>query len=574
MRHEHSTDAASTILTGPQIDDGGDAEGAASMNWIYPVSAEIEEDASVLGGKGSGLVLLHRLGLPVPPAFIISTEACRAFLRDGRFPAGLDAELAAAVAALEAGAGRRLGSFERPLVVSVRSGGSVSMPGMMHTILDLGLTTATTAALAAETGDTRFALDSRLRFLSSFATAVFGLEPERLETAARGAAARDKGSAEADLADAIEGVTTVIRERAGEPVPDDAIRQLEMAIRAVFSSWHTPRARTYRELHGISHELGTAVIVQAMVFGNRDDHSGTGVAFSRNPNTGERVPFGEVMFGRQGEDVVSGRSMTEPLSRLAEREPAVWASLTAALDRIEQHYRDSCYVEFTFESGRLWILQLRPGRFVGRAAVRVAVDLVDESIIDRAEALLRVSPGYLHYTRTPRIATADGVDILTRGLGACPGVATGKVATTADQAVRMSAHGSVILVRPYTSPADMHGLAAAAGVVTARGGPTSHAAVVARAMGKPAVVGVTDLTVDVTGARVQAGERSLPEGSVVTIDGTGGEVVVGNASLADTATDPYLHRLLAWADEFSGGDPDADEPDRLAAAHAVLRTGQ
>jgi pyruvate, orthophosphate dikinase len=511
------------------------------MTWIHPLSAEIQEPAEVIGGKAHGLVVLQRLGLPVPPGFVITTEACRAFLGAGRFPDGLDVELAAAVAELEAATHRRFGGPERPLTVSVRSGGSVSMPGMLTTILNLGLTAEATAGLAAETGDPRFALDSRLRFRSSFASATTGLDAERLEAAVRKVS-----------------------------VPDDAIRQLELAVAAVFSSWDTPRATTYRELHGIPPDLGTAVTVQAMVFGNRDDHSGTGIAFSRNPTTGEHVPFGEVLVGRQGDDVVSGRSLTRPLHDLADREPTVWAGLLEALDRVEDHYRDACYLEFTFEAGELWLLQVRPGRFAGNAGVRVAVDLADEGVIGRREALLRVSPHHLGHVHTRRIGTVDEADVLARGLGACPGVAVGRVATTADSAARMAAEGPVILVRPETSPADLHGLAAAAGVVTARGGPACHAAVVARAMGKPAVVGATDLTVD---AAVRAGGRTLPEGALIAIDGTGGEVVIGSPRIVTDATGPHLQRqrLLGWADEASGGASNRPEVDRLRAAHAALR---
>jgi pyruvate, orthophosphate dikinase len=418
------------------------------MTWVHPLSAEVAETADVLGAKAHGLIMLRRLGLPVPQGFVIGTPACREFLRDGRFPPGLDAELASAVHAFTG-------------AVSVRSGGSVSMPGMMNTILDV-------------------------------------------------------------------------------PLPD-----LEPAVEAVFSSWHTPRARTYRELHGIPHDLGTAVTVQAMVYGDRDDHSGAGVAFSRDPNTGEPAPFGEVLFGHQGEAVVSGRSVTQPLRTLADREPLVWQDLRSALRRIEEHCRDACSVEFTFESGRLWLLQVRAGGLVGRAAVRVAVDLVDEGVLSPAEAVLRVPPG--HRRLAPRLSAA-GTDVFTRGLGACPGVATGRVATTADAAVRMA--GPVILVRPHTSPLDMHGLAAAAGIVTATGGPASHAAVVARSMGKPAVVAATGLTVEAS--CVRAGGRTLPEGTVITIDGAGGEVVVGSADVVTDATDPYLSRLLAWADVALG----------------------
>ncbi|MER7756568.1 pyruvate, phosphate dikinase [Kitasatospora sp. NPDC097643] len=550
------------------------------MTWIHPLSAQVEETAEVLGGKGFGLVVLRRLGLPVPPGFVISTAACRAFLRDGRFPEGLDAELADALAGLEAAAGRTLGGTDRPLAVSVRSGGSVSMPGMMSTVLNLGLTTAATEALAAETADPRFALDSRLRFLSSYATEVLGVDRECLAAVEHELAEQHTGSTgnpgvtEEQLTDAIRGVTELIREHTGEPVGEDAVRHLEHAVAAVFSSWDTPRARTYRELHDIPRDLGTAVTVQAMVFGNRDERSGTGVAFSRDPNTGEPVPFGEVLFGHQGEAVVSGRSLTSPLRELADREPAVWAGLLDALQRIEAHYRDACYVEFTFEAGELWVLQVRPGRLVGRAAVRVAVDLADAGTIERSEALLRIAPQQLRQVRTPRIALDATADLLARGLGASPGVAVGRVATSADSAARMAAHGPVVLVRPETSPLDMHGLAAAVGVVTSRGGPTSHAAVVARSMGKPAVVGAAGLTVDTEAATVRVDRRALPEGTLIALDGTSGEVVVGTPRVVDAAADPRLHRLLAWADEVAGGNGDGearDEAARLSAAHAVLR---
>ncbi|MDX8035308.1 PEP/pyruvate-binding domain-containing protein [Lentzea sp. BCCO 10_0856] len=439
------------------------------MRWIRPLSAQVDETAEVVGGKAHGLLVLRRLGLPVPPGFVITTEACRAFLRDGRFPDGLDDELAAAMAALNAPA------------VSVRSGASVSMPGMMNTILNLD-------------------------------------------------------------------------------------RDVDHAVATVFSSWNTPRAQTYRELHDIPHDLGTAVIVQAMVFGNLDEHSGTGVAFSRDPNTGANTPFGEVLFGHRGDAVVSGGALTEPLSHL-DREPLVHNGLLDALRHIEGHYLDACYVEFTFEAGELWLLQVRPGRFVGAAAVRVATDLADEGVIDRREALLRVSPQHLRHVRTPRMV-ADHV--LARGLGACPGVTSGRVATTTDSAVRMSVDGPVVLVRPETSPHDMRGLAAATGIViTARGGPASHAAVVARAMGKPAVVGIADLVVGA--GEMSVGGHTVDEGTLVTIDGTSGEVALGRQRVVTTAADGHLRRLLEWADDVSGDRTERDEAERLSAAHSVLR---
>ncbi|RAY14036.1 pyruvate, phosphate dikinase [Actinomadura craniellae] len=532
------------------------------MTWIHPLTADNTHTASTLGGKGHGLTTLQRLGLPVPPGFIISTETCRAFLRDGHLPTTLDAELAAALTDLETTTRRRLGDPERPLTVAVRSGSPAPMPGMMNTILNLGLTTETTAGLATETGDPRFALDSRLRFLSSFASAVLGPHP------AHPAPAHDTDRTR--LTQAIHHLENLVRERTGEPVPDDATQQLKTAIAAVFSSWDTPRATTYRELHDIPHDLGTAVTVQAMVFGNRDAHSGTGVAFSRDPNTGENAPYGDLLPGGQGEDVVSGRSTTHPLTELARREPTVWADLHHAMDRIERHYRDACYVEFTYESGRLWLLQARPARLTGRAAIRVAVDLADDNTIDRNQALLRITPHHLRHARTPRLAPTATTDLFARGLGACPGVATGKVATTADAAARMAADGPVILVRPQTSPLDMHGLAAATGVLTARGGPTSHAAVIARTMGKPAVVAATDLTINATA--VHAGGRTLPEGTLITIDGTGGEVVVGHHPTTTATTDPHLHRLLQWADAISGDTAARTETERLTAAHTALRT--
>jgi pyruvate,orthophosphate dikinase len=400
------------------------------------------------------------------------------------------------------------------------------MPGMMSTVLNLGLTTGATAALAAETGDPAFAREARRVFLESFAAAS-----------------------------------------AGSP-DDDAMGQLRAAVRAVFSSWNTPRATTYRELHGIPHDLGTAVIVQAMVFGNRDPDSGTGVAFSRDPTTAEPTPYGDVLFGRQGEEVVSGRSSTRPLAELAHRAPAVWTGLRAALHQIEEHYRDACHVEFTFESGRLWLLQVRPGGLTGHAAIRVAVDLADEGLIDRRAALRRVSPRHLRLARIPRLR--PGFEVLARGRGASPGVATGRIAVTADRAARMAADGPVVLVRPATSPLDLHGLAAATGIVTSRGGPTSHAAIVARSMGKPAVVDATALTVDTEARSVRAGEHVLGEDTTITLDGSTGEIVIGDPGTVTASPGDHLDRLLAWADEVSGDRSPRPGEQRLADARARL----
>ncbi|MBU2666921.1 hypothetical protein KOI35_25750 [Actinoplanes bogorensis] len=322
-------------------------------------------------------------------------------------------------------------------------------------------------------------------------------------------------------------------------------------VAEVYASWNTPRAVTYRELRGIPHHLGTAVIVQTMVYGDRDDHSGSGVAFSRDPATGAPHPYGDVLFGRRGDAVVSGSADTLPLTSLATREPAVWASLTGALTRLEQHYRNVCHVEFTYESGHLWLLQARPGGLTPQAAVRAAVDLTDEGLITPPEAVRRITPEIAR-AATPRMRPGD---IVARGRGASPGVATGRVTLTADAAARTP--GRSVLVRPTTSPLDMHGLAAAAGVITARGGLASHAAIVARALGKPAVVGAGDLA-------------ALTAGTLVTLDGTTGEIALGDPGTTEPPTDPHLHRLLTWADNISGDHSPRPAENRLAAAHALL----
>lgn len=505
------------------------------MRWVRPLTADLDEGIETIGGKAHGLVTMRRLGLPVPPGFVLVTEVCRRFLRDGRLPQGLDAEVTAAIADLEAATTRTFGGRDRPLAVSVRSGGVVSMPGMMSTVLDVGLTTTATAALAAETGSTRFAHDCRRRFLAGLAAA----------------APRDR------------------------PLPDDPMAQLSLAIATVLASWDTPRARVYRTVHAIPHGLGTAVVVQAMVYGNRDGRSGTGVAFGRDPGTGARGAVGEFLVGAQGDDVVSGRSRTRPLGSLADREPGVWADLDQALTRLETHERETCSVEFTVEAGRLWLLQLRAGGLSGAAAVRVAVDLADEGLIGRDEAVRRITEPHLRHARLPRLAPDDGADVLARGLAASPGVATGRVTTTPDAAVRLAATEPAILVRPETSPLDMPGIAAAAGLVTARGGPASHAAVVARSMGRPAVVGVVDLAVDgagldIGGRPVDAAGRRVDAGTLVTVDGTLGLVVLGRARTT-TPVNPSVERLLAWADAISGETSSRPDADRLAAAHAALR---
>ncbi|WP_231954779.1 PEP/pyruvate-binding domain-containing protein [Actinoplanes derwentensis] len=485
------------------------------------------------------------LGLPVPPGFVITTEACRAFLRDGCLPECLEVELAEALSALESSVDRL------PLLVSVRSGAAVSMPGMMNTFLQVGREGPTDPP-PQPSANPPFTQDPAVPVgFPSLAPPTVGsstaTSPVRSSTAMAPPTVGSSPAGSRATGSTATGSLGMAKARDADG-PSLGV-QVRRAVEEVFASWNTPRAVTYRELHDVPHDLGTAVVVQAMVFGDRDSHSGSGVAFSRNPSTGEKSVHGDVLFGHQGEDVVSGRFPTHPLTDLAAREPSVWAALVEALALLERRFRDVCHVEFTYESGRLWFLQVRPGGLSGRAAVRATVELTDEGILDRRTALTRVTPQQLKAARTPRIRLDGALEVIARGVAASPGVATGRIAVTADQAARMAVTGPVILVRPHTSPLDMHGLAAAAGIVTTVGGPTSHAAVVARSLGKPSVVSATALKVDPTTGCVHTPTGLLREGTLITIDGLGGEVVLGSPPITAGDTDPHLARLLSWADE-------------------------
>jgi pyruvate,orthophosphate dikinase len=479
------------------------------------------EARALLGGKAANLGVMARdLGLPVPPAFVITTEACRRFLADG-WPPDLDDELRDRMRGLEALLGRRFGDPADPLLVSVRSGAPVSMPGMMDTILDLGLSDATTAGLARVTGDEAFARSCRERFESSFRSIV--------------------------------GVADV---------PPDPWAQLRLAIEAVFRSWQSDRARTYRRKEGIPDDLGTAVTVQAMVFGNRGPDSATGVLFTRDPATGEPALYGDVLFGAQGEDVVAGTHRTEPISVLDDRLPAVATELRAAATRLERHFRDLCDIEFTIESGRLWLLQVRVGKRSPAAAMRIAVEMAEDPSfpLTRAEAVDRVR-SLLSDPPTTTSARTASVPPLLVGLPASPGMASGGIATTPQAAQAAAAGGTrAILVRAETSPDDVHGMAVAAGILTSRGGLASHAAVVARGWGIPAVVGATGLAV--SEASVTFGDRTLVPGDVITIDGRTGEVFEGTVA-GTTEVVPEVRTLLGWAADFGidvAPPPSAPEP--------------
>jgi pyruvate,orthophosphate dikinase len=511
-----------------------------------------------LGGKGANLAEMSSvLGLPVPPGFTITTDACRRSL-EGGWPPGLDDELDRHLAKLEAAMGRRLGDPDDPLLVSVRSGAKFSMPGMMDTVLNLGLNDRSVKGLARSGGGDTFAYRSYARLLSMYAKVVMGLDPTPFDEALEQAKA-DQGVADDSGLDAAawrrlcKEHKAAIRAGARRPFPQDPRAQLRAAVDAVFRSWNGDRAVAYREREHIAHDLGTAVNIQAMVFGNRDDDSGTGVAFTRDAATGENVPYGDFLLNAQGEDVVAGVRITEPLSALRERFPEQHAQLLEHMHRMEAHYRDMLDLEFTIEQGTLWMLQARVGKRTGAAALRMAVEMTtdDHIRLSRAEAVRRVSPEHLEQVLHPRLGESD-LPVLATGLAASPGAAVGAVVFTADDAVAAAARGeSVILVRKETNPEDIHGMLAAAGILTSRGGLVSHAAVVARGWGKPAIVGAD--AVKVVGRELRVGDTVVRHGDVISIDGTSGEVVLGAVPLQLPEPTPEFDTILSWADTLRRG---------------------
>jgi len=523
-------------------------------DWVQDFTQGSAEDAALLGGKGANLAEMTRLGLPVPPGFTVTTEACRAFLANGRTPAGLVDEVDAAVARLEAVHGGRFGDADAPLLVSVRSGAATSMPGMMDTVLDVGLNPTTVKGLAALVGDERFALDSWRRLTEMFSRVVLAVPAEALERVRRplleAAGVGDAAMLDSEaLGQLVEAYRRAVQEHLGRAFPDDPHEQLVAAVMAVFRSWNGRRAVDYRRLTGVPDDLGTAVNVQAMVFGNLDDESASGVVFTRDPATGAPEPYGDVLFRAQGEDVVAGVRATAPFTELAQRLPEAAADLDAALATLEDRWRDLCDVEFTVEAGRLWVLQTRVGKRSAAAAVRIAVDLVDEGTISTDEALARVTPAQLVQLLHPRFDADAPRLVLTRGLAASPGAASGVVVLDADEAVRRVSQGDdVVLVREETSPDDLHGLAVARGVLTVRGGLVSHAAVVARGLGVPAVCGAADIVLDDDGGGFSVGVVHVAAGDVVSLDGSSGEVVLGAVPVVVPEPSPEMGTLLGWAD--------------------------
>ncbi|MCL4414204.1 MAG: pyruvate, phosphate dikinase [Actinobacteria bacterium] len=516
------------------------------------------EMKDLLGGKGANLAeMTSVLGLPVPHGFTITTDACRAYM-EGGWPEGLDRELERARDRLERKMGRRLGDPSDPLLVSVRSGAKFSMPGMMDTVLNLGLNDESVEGLAKQTGDERFAYDSYRRFVAMYGRIVLDVPGERfdglLEAARELAGAKTDAGIPTELLKYLVGsYMQIVEGHTGAPFPQSPEAQLRGAIEAVFRSWNGARAVAYRIREHIPHDLGTAVNVQAMVFGNRDARSATGVGFTRDPATGKKGAYGDFLVNAQGEDVVAGIRNTEPLSALKKRFPEVYEELLDVFARLERHYRDMCDTEFTIEQGKLWMLQTRVGKRTGAAALRMAIEMTKDPAIEltRSEAVARVSPDQVEQVLHPQFATKEH-KVLARGLAASPGAAVGKVCTSADAAAEAASRGErVILVRNETSPEDVHGMLAAEGVLTARGGLVSHAAVVARGWGKPAVVGAEALRVEAHGFRV--GDVLVSEGDWVSIDGTSGEVVLGQVPLSSAAAPKELEVLLRWADELRGG---------------------
>ncbi len=526
--------------------------------WVYLFSEGQASMKDLLGGKGANVAEMTRAGLPVPPGFTITTEACNAYIQyENQFPEGMWSQAQAALKEIEAATEKIFGRPDNPLLVSVRSGAAISMPGMMDTVLNLGLNDETVEGLATLTGNRRFALDAYRRFISMFGHIVMKVPADKfdrvLERYKRLTAGGNVIDLMADqLGELIAAYKRIIfTDRHGDSFPQDPYEQLRMGIAAVFDSWNGRRAIDYRRVHRIPDDLGTAVTVQAMVFGNLGDDSGTGVAFTRNPATGEKTFFGEYLLNAQGEDVVAGIRTPQPIQTLAEAMPQAFEQLLSIKELLENHYRDMQDVEFTVERGRLWMLQTRTGKRTGAAAVRIAVDMVGEGLIDRETAVLRVDPNALDQLLHPTVDPDVQATLLTTGLPASPGAAAGRVVFNPDDAVARAEEGaSVILVRLETSPDDFHGMVAAKAILTARGGMTSHAAVVARGMGTPCIVGASDIIIDEEAGYCYVGEQQVRRGEWITLDGSTGRVLLGEVATKQPELGEHFQRLMGWADQI------------------------
>ena len=523
----------------------------AGQRYVYDFAETSDGGRELLGGKGIGLAEMTQLGVPVPAGFTITTDACRAYMSSGKqLPDGLEDEVERHLRALEEKTGKRFGDPDDPLLVSVRSGAAISMPGMMDTILNVGLNDVSVQGLARATGNESFAHDCYRRLLEMYGETVDGVHYERL-------------SKDETPQHALERLKKSYRESTGSDFPQDPREQLRRAIVAVFDSWQSPRAHAYRRMYEIADDLGTAVNVVQMVFGNKGDTSGTGVAFTRDPSTGEQGLYGEFLPNAQGEDVVAGIRTPEPLGHMRDKLPRAFEQLLETMRRLEEHYRDMQDIEFTVEDNTLYLLQTRSAKRTAAAAVKAAVDMVDEGLIAREEAVARIDPQQLDQLLHPMLDPAAEWEVAAKGLNASPGAASGKIVLDADSAEQSGKAGEkVILVRWETTPDDIHGLIHAAGVLTAHGGMTSHAAVVARGMGKPCVAGCEALSIDLGAHTIALGGQTLSEGDVLTIDGGTGAVIVGEVPLVPPQVNDDLETILGWGDEHRrlGVRANADTP--------------
>ena len=544
------------------------------MRLVYAFDEIAPGGRDLLGGKGVGLAEMTELGIPVPAGFTVTTDACRETMRTGEVPAELWAEVDEHVAMLQQRSGKRFGDPADPLLVSVRSGAAISMPGMMDTILNLGLNDVAVEGVASATGNPRFAFDSYRRLIQMYGEVVDGVEGQLFEEELQSLKERrgvrqDVELTADDLRELIATFQGIYEHEVGSPFPQDARDQLQRAIRAVFDSWESPRARVYRRTYDIPDDLGTAVNVVQMVFGNKGDTSATGVCFTRDPSTGERRLYGEFLLNAQGEDVVAGIRTPEPIESLQEIMPAAYAQLSETLERMEEHYREMQDIEFTVEDGTLFLLQTRTGKRTAQAALRIAVEMTGEGLISREEAVVRVDAGQLDQLLHPMIDPGADVHVVATGLNASPGAASGAIVLDADLAeARGRAGEDVLLVRWETTPDDIHGLIHARGVLTAHGGMTSHAAVVARGMGKPCVAGCEALVIDINTRTLRIGDLELEEGDQLTIDGGTGRVIVGAVTLVPPAIDENFGTILGWADDFRRlrVRANADTPEDAAKA--------
>jgi pyruvate, orthophosphate dikinase len=545
-----------------------------SGRYVYDFDEPSEGGKELLGGKGAGLAEMTALGIPVPAGFTITTDACRAYAQNGRrLPTRLEPEIDEHLAALEEKTGKRFGDTEDPLLVSVRSGAAVSMPGMMDTILNLGLNQDAVEGLARTTSNERFAYDSYRRLIQMYGDVVDGIDAHRFEDALD-ALKKDRGAQQdveltaEDLKELVETFKGIYEREVGSAFPEDAREQLHRAVRAVFDSWDTPRAQVYRRAHHIPDDLGTAVNVVEMVFGNKGEGSGTGVAFTRDPSTGEQGLYGEFLANAQGEDVVAGIRTPEPLEQMKSKQPEAFEQLLDTMRRLEGHYRDMQDIEFTVEDGRLYLLQTRSAKRTAAAALKAAVEMVEEGLIAREDAVARIDPAQLDQLLHPMLDPDADYEVAARGLNASPGAASGRIVLDADAAAERGETEDVILVRWETTPDDIHGLIAAKGVLTAHGGMTSHAAVVARGMGKPCVAGCENLQIDAAARSVRLGEQVIAEGDVITIDGGSGIVIAGAVDLVAPQINEAFETILGWADDYRTLKvrANADTPEDAAKA--------